>query len=328
MPHTVEELAKVAQAFTEKDPDGNGKDDTVGFVERNESFNVGFRSLSGYFGADNWFTITEDEQVLPSFMQEEYKEAMDWFRNIYQNGWMNSDFAVMAKNDQKDYIIQGKGGIVITGLQEARNYVDGAKGTPQEGMEWELINDITYGDVERRILSDTNGGMGGWLAIPKDKVKTEEDLRVVLQFINDLMDEEPYTLMTQGIEDVHYEINADGAYEKLDDTKWQQEVQPFSSSRPSELVKTFKSTDPLVNLANEKIADNEAYAIVDPSQPLTSETYNTQWSTLIEGISDAYYKYMMGEIEMDGFDQAVETFKKNGGQTIIDEFTASYKETK
>ncbi|MGM0198352.1 extracellular solute-binding protein [Enterococcus sp. DIV1314a] len=328
VPHTVEDLAKVAQAFTENDPDGNGKDDTVGFVERNESFNVGFRSLSGYFGADNWFAVTEDEQVLPSFMQEEYKEAMEWFRDIYQNGWMNSDFAVMAKNDQKDYIIQGKGGIVITGLQEARNYVDGAKGTPQEGMEWELINDITYGDVERRILSDTNGGMGGWLAIPKDKVKTEEDLKVVLKFINDLMDEEPYTLMTQGIEDVHYEINADGAYEKIDDTKWQQEVQPFSSSRPSELVKTFKSTDPLVNLANEKIADNEAYAIVDPSQPLTSETYNTQWSTLVEGISDAYYKYMMGEIEMDGFDQAVETFKKNGGQTIIDEFTASYKETK
>ena len=72
VPSTLEELAAVAQAFTEDDPDGNGTDDTVGFVERDESFNVGFRSLSGYFGADNWFTITDDDEVMPSFMQPEY----------------------------------------------------------------------------------------------------------------------------------------------------------------------------------------------------------------------------------------------------------------
>jgi len=325
VPSTLEELEKVAQAFTEDEPDGNGVDDTVGFVERDESFNVGFRSLSGYFGADNWFTITDDNEVMPSFMQPEYKEAMEWFRNIYANGWMNSDFAVMAKNDQKNYIVQGKGGIVLSGLQEVRNYVDEAAGTAEEHMEWALINDITYGDIERRILSDTNGGMGGWLAIPKDNVKTEDELKVVLQFINDLMDEEPFTLMTQGIEGEHYEIDNDGVYVRLDDTKWQQEVQPFSSSRPSELVTVFPSSNPYVNLANEKIAENEAYAVINPAQSLTSETYDKSWSSLIEGVADAYYQYMTGEIDMDGFDQAVETFRKNGGDQIIEEYTADYQ---
>jgi putative aldouronate transport system substrate-binding protein len=183
VPSTLGELAAVAQAFTEGDPDGNGVDDTVGFVERDESFNVGFRSLSGYFGADNWFTITDDDEVMPSFMQPEYKEAMEWFRNIYDNGWMNSDFAVMAKNDQKNYIVQGRGGIVLSGLQEVRNYIDDAAGTAEEHMEWVLINDIVHENVERRILSDTNGGMGGWLAIPKNNVETEEDLRVVLKLM-------------------------------------------------------------------------------------------------------------------------------------------------
>ncbi|KAF1300563.1 MULTISPECIES: extracellular solute-binding protein [Enterococcus] len=327
-PKTLDELREVAQAFTENDPDGNGQKDTVGFVERNESFNVGFRSLTGYFGAGNHFTVTEEEEVIPSFMQPEYKESMEWFRDIYENGWMNSDFTVMAKNDQKDYIVQGKGGIVISGLQEVRNYVNDAKGTDQEHMEWELINDMTYGDVERRILSDTNDGMGGWLSIPKQQVKSEEDLKVVLQFINDLMDEEPYTLMTQGVEGEHFQITDDEAYEQIDTTKWQQEVQPFSSSRPSELVTTFKSTDSYANLANKKIAENEEFAITNPAQPLTSETYDTQWSTLIEGIEDAYYKYMMGDIDMDGFDKAVENFRNSGGDTMIKEFTESYKESK
>lgn len=325
VPSTLEELAAVAQAFTEDDPDGNGADDTVGFVERDESFNVGFRSLSGYFGADNWFTITDDDEVIPSFMQPEYKEAMEWFRNIYDNGWMNSDFAVMAKNDQKNYIVQGRGGIVLSGLQEVRNYIDDAAGTDEEHMEWVLINDIVHENVERRILSDTNGGMGGWLAIPKNNVETEEDLRVVLKFINDLMDEEPFTLMTQGIEGVHYEIDDEGVYVRLDDTKWQQEVQPFSSSRPSELVTVFPSSNPYVNLANEKIRENEEFAVINPAQSLNSETYDRSWSSLIEGISDAYYQYMTGEIEIDGFDTAIETFLRNGGQQIIDEFTEDYR---
>ncbi|MFW8576516.1 extracellular solute-binding protein [Enterococcus entomosocium] len=325
VPSTLEELSAVAQAFTEGDPDGNGVDDTVGFVERDESFNVGFRSLSDYFGADNWFTITDDDEVMPSFMQPEYKEAMEWFRNIYDNGWMNSDFAVMAKNDQKNYIVQGRGGIVLSGLQEVRNYIDDAAGTDEEHMEWVLINDIVHENVERRILSDTNGGMGGWLAIPKNNVETEEDLRVVLKFINDLMDEEPFTLMTQGIEGVHYEIDDEGVYVRLDDTKWQQEVQPFSSSRPSELVTVFPSSNPYVNLANEKIRENEEFAVINPAQSLTSETYDRSWSSLIEGISDAYYQYMTGEIEIDGFDTAIETFLRNGGQQIIDEFTEDYR---
>jgi putative aldouronate transport system substrate-binding protein len=325
VPRTLDELEKVAQAFTEDDPDGNGVDDTVGFVERDESFNVGFKSLSGYFGAGNLFTVTDDNKIIPSFMQPEFKEAMEWFKNIYSNGWMNSDFAVMAKNDQKNYIVQGKGGIVISGLQEVRNYVDAAAGTDQEGMEWALINDMTYGDVERRILSDTNGGMGGWLAIPKANVETEDDLKVVLKFINDLMDEEAFTLMTQGIEGVHYEVDDEGVYVRLDDTKWQQEVQPFASSRPSELVTVFPSSNPYVNLANEKIAENEEFAVINPAQSLTSETYDKSWSSLLEGVSDAYYQYMTGEIDMDGFDAAVETFQKNGGDKIIEEFTADYQ---
>lgn len=327
VPHTYEELKEVAKAFTENDPDGNGTKDTVGFVDRQESYSVGFKAMAINFGAGNLFDLV-DGKVTPSFMQDEFKEAMEWYREIYTNGWMNSDFAVMSKNDQKDYIVQGNGGIVISGLFDGRNYKMAAEGTEEADQEWTLINDITYGDVERRTVSDTNSGMGGWLAIPKSEVKTEADLKVVLQFINDLMDEEPFNLMTNGIEGVHYEITDDGAYKRTDDTAWQQEVQPFAGSRPSELVETYKSTDALQNESNEMIAENEEFAVLNIAQPLDSETYTSSWSTLIEGIEDAYYKYMLGEIEMDGFDAAVDSFLSGGGQAIIDEFTEAYNATK
>ncbi|WP_232222906.1 hypothetical protein [Jeotgalibaca sp. PTS2502] len=132
--------------------------------------------------------------------------------------------------------------------------------------------------------------------------------------------------MIQGIEGVHYEVSSEGVYERLDDTLWQQEVQPFSSSRPSETVTVFKSSSELTNLANELISENADYAITNPAQSLDSETYTAEWSTLSEGIEDAFYKYMMGNIEMADFEAAIETFLNTGGQAVIDEFTASYAE--
>ncbi|MGO4936028.1 extracellular solute-binding protein [Fundicoccus sp. Sow4_H7] len=327
VPHTMEELREVARAFTEDDPDGNGQDDTVGIVDRAESYAVGFRYVTGIFGADNLFHVNEDKQVIPSFMQPEFREAMEWYRDIYANGWINSDFAVMAKQDQRDYIANGRGGIVFSGLFDANNFQMDAVGTPQEEvMEWVLINDMTYDGRERQLLSDTNGGMGGWLAIPKTNVKTEEDLLVVLGVIDKLIDIDPYTWMTQGIEGEHYEIDENGAYKRIDDTRWQQEVQPYAGSRPSELVHTFTTTSELSNLANELIAQNAEYTIINPAQALDSETYTSQWSSLIQGIEDAYYQYMMGDIEIEGFDAAIEVFLQNGGQAIIDEFTAAYAE--
>lgn len=328
VPHTIEELTEVARAFTEDDPDGNGIDDTLGFVDRLESYDLDFRSLSGYFGAGNFFAVTDEDEIIPSFMQPEFKEAMEWYRGIYQNGWMNSDFPVMPKADQRDYIATGRGGIITAGLFEAKNLMIAAEGTDQEAvMEWALINDITYKDVPRRIISDTKGGMKGWLAIPKSYVKTEDELRVVLKFINDLMDEEPYILMTEGIEGRHFEV-VDGIYKRLDATAWQQEVQPFSSSRVSERVEVDIKYGDIQDEGAIKIAENEEFAITNPAQPLDSPTYNTEWSSLTLGIKDAYYKYMLGDIEMDGFDKAIETFLQNGGDKIIEEFTEEYRNSK
>lgn len=323
VPHTIADLEKVIQAFSEDDPDGNGQDDTVGLCDRKEI--TGFKNLIGFFGAGNQFAL-EDGKIVPAFMQSEYKETMEWYRNIYKNGWMNSDFAVMAKNDQKNYMIQGKAGVMITGLMDVKNFVAGAKGTEEEGMEWELINDMTYEDVPRRILSDTNGGMGGWMAIPKSVVKTEDDLKKVLKLIDSLIDEEAYLLETQGIEGVHYEIK-DGIYEKIDSKKWEQEVQPYNSARPSELVMSFKTSDALADEADEKIRENEEFAITNPAQSLSSDTFDSSWSALSLSIEDTVLKYFMGDATMDDFDAAIENFRQSGGDQIIEELTESYNET-
>lgn len=328
VPHTIEDLTEVAKAFTENDPDGNGVADTVGFYDREESYGVGFRSLAGYFGAGQYFTVTEDDEVVPSFTTDEFKDAMEWYRGVYENGWVNQEFVTVQKQVQKDGIAQGKGGIVVSGLFEAKNFQEAARAAdPNTPQDWALINDMTFEDVPRRILTDTNGGMGGWLAIPKSSVETEADLKVVLGFINDLMDEEAFDLMTNGVEGTHYELDADGVVTILDEAVWEQEVQPFGSSRPSEVVKAFKSSNPLTNQANELMEENAEFMVSNPAQALTSETYNAQWSLIDQQVMDAYNQYITGQIDMAGFEAVVDSLRGQGVDAVIEELTAAYAET-
>ncbi|MEU4362772.1 extracellular solute-binding protein [Promicromonospora sp. NPDC023987] len=325
VPHTIEDLTAVAHAFAHDDPDGNGKDDTTGFYDREESFRVGFRSLTGYFGAGSVFEATEDGDVVPTFTTDAFKEAMEWYRGVYEDGGVNQEFVTVQKQNQQDGIAQGKGGIVVTGLFEAKNYMAIAQSAdPETPMEWALVNDITYEDVPRRILSDTNGGMGGWLAIPKSEVETEDDLRKVLGFIDKLMDEEAYGLMTNGVEGTHYEVDGDGVVTITDQTAWEQEVQPFSSSRPSEKVVTYKNATPYVDEGNELMAENEDYVITNPAQSLTSETYDSRWSAIEQQVNDAYNQYITGAIEMSDFEATIEGLRGEGLDQIIEEFSAAY----
>ena len=327
VPHTIEDLTTVAEAFAKDDPDGNGKDDTTGFLDREESFDLGFRSLSGYFGAGDDFTVDDAGQVHAVFASDEFTQAMEWYRGVYESGAVNQEFVTMQKTNQLDAIAQGKGGIVVTGLFEAKGYLATAQDSnPKTPMKWALVNDMTQGDVPRRILTDTGGGMGGWLAFPKEYVKSEAELKKVLGFVDKLLDEESFDLMTNGIEGTHYEVDGDGAVSITDQTLWEQEVQPYASSRPSEKVVTYKSSEPYVDEGNEKMAENEEYSVVNPTQSLTSETYDRQWTTLYGEAKDAYNQYVVGQIDMAEYEAIVDGLGGQGLDQILEEFTASYAE--
>lgn len=328
-PHTIDELTEVALAFTTDDPDGNGQDDTTGFIDRAESFKLGFRTLAGYFGAGNRFELGGNDEVVASFETDEFKQAMEWYRGLYEQGAVNNEFVTVQKQNQQDAIAQNKGGIVITGLFEAKNYMNLATSAdPNTPMAWALINDMTFEDVPRRILSDTNGGFGGWLGISKSRIKSEEDLRAVLGFIDQLLDDEAFTLMTNGIEDTHYSLDADNVVTILDQDLWSQEVHPYASSRPSDNVIQFSSTTPYVDEANEKMNENAEFSVIDVALPLTSDVYDERWSIIEQGAIDAYNKYMVGQLDMAGYEDAVEALHEQGLTQVLDEFTASYAESK
>ncbi|GGF43306.1 sugar ABC transporter substrate-binding protein [Microbacterium sorbitolivorans] len=327
-PHTVEELGEVARAFATQDPDGNGKDDTTGFIDRLESFDLGFRNIAGFFGAGSEFELNDDNEMIASFSTDAFKEGMEWYRSVYEDGAVNNEFVTVQKQNQYDAIAQGKGGIVSTGLFEARGFMQLAESAnPDTTMAWALINDMTYGDVERRTLSDTRGGIGGWYVFPKSEVKDEDELKAVLQFINDINSEEAYGIMTNGIEGVHYNVGANGEIETIDEALWAAEVQPYQSSRITQNLVNYPSSSPYVTEAADKMAEQEEFVITNPAQSLQSDTYDTRWSEVVTAAKDAYNKYMVGQIDMAGYEEVIDKLRAGDLGKIEAEYTAAYAES-
>jgi len=324
VPKTLDELYEVARAFTEDDPDGNGKDDTTGFGDRSDLRYSSFKTLSSYFGTPNGWAVDENGKFTPEFETQAYKDTMNYSRKLYENGYLAQDFAVTAKTDQQQNFAQGKTGI-YTGMVDIKNLKVMAKGV-QDQMELVPVNKIAGPDGKYHIWSE-NSGVGGLMAFPKSEVESEEELKRILQFINDLIDEEVFMLMTGGIEGTHYELGENGEFKVLDDALWQKDVQPFASSRPSEITHSIVDADPSKQLANELIKENEEFAVLDPTVPLDSATANERGTELQKIIVDATIKYIMGELDEKGFDAEVEKWRKSGGEQMITEYEEAYKKS-
>lgn len=328
VPKTMDELMEVAKAFTEKDPDGNGKNDTTGFMDRSDLVYGAFKTLGSYMGVPNYWKVSEDGKMTPEFDTEEYVKAMDYMKKLYDNGYINQDFAVTAKTDQQQKFAQGKAGIYVGALFDSKNLKNMAKGV-QDNMELVLVNNMTpTGSESERHIWAGNNGIGGLLSFPKSEVKDEAELKRVLKFVNDLMDDDMYALMTYGIKDVHYKVDENDAATIINQDLWQQEVQPFASSRPNETGYKIHDSDPLKAESDKLIKENANYAVLNPAYSLESETYSTQGSELQKIITDATYKYILGKIDLNGFKDAVENWKKSGGSKIISEYEAAYQEAK
>ncbi|MDU0106158.1 extracellular solute-binding protein, partial [Acinetobacter baumannii] len=97
MPETLDDFYEVLKAFKEKDPDGNGKDDTYGMVVPKCMGLVNgspWDVLQIWFGAPYRYGV-EIGKLIPDFTTKEYMNALTFFKKLYDEGLINKDFAVM-----------------------------------------------------------------------------------------------------------------------------------------------------------------------------------------------------------------------------------------
>lgn len=221
-PTTLDELHDLLYAFTYNDPDGNGKDDTYGMSPYGETFYL--NPLYHAFGVTPDYDIDDNNEATYMYLQPEFKEFLSWFNQMYENGYIDPQFAANKDNMDREKFFDGTVGILITNAEQHVTWIaDAFENSNGKGL-------LTFGDapVGTKTLgkegasgfSDWGGWWGGY-SILKDC----QDPHAVLRLFNYLYSPEGSALRSYGIENYHYSIEnneivplIDGRNEEPDNT--------------------------------------------------------------------------------------------------------------
>jgi putative aldouronate transport system substrate-binding protein len=316
-PKTVDDLYNMMKKLKES------KLAEVPLADRNDLIYGAFKTLSSYFGTpNNWGLV--DGKLVPEFMTQGYMDTMKFMKKLRDEGLINQDFPVTSKTDQQNFMFTGKSAVYIGSIQDVNSIAEKTEAN---------IKEAKY-DVENRILG-ANGQPGVWgtsgygspVAFPKSAIKNENELKQVLAFVDKLFDPEIANLIQYGVEGTHYTLK-DGKVVPTTDAKLLvKDVQGYTgfglsritNIKPKEYVREAAAkADQLTNEATK-------FAIPDPAAALESITFNEKGARLQELIKDATYKFMVGDIDEKGFQDAVKRWHDQGGTAIINELNESYK---
>lgn len=113
-PTNLDELFEVAKAFTEKDPDGNGKKDTYGLSSYYDgSYGLGnrFNFIFGAYGVAGTWNLNGDKFGL-NVRDANTEKALEYIKKLNQAGVIDPDWPTMKKDDFRARWKQGKYGIM------------------------------------------------------------------------------------------------------------------------------------------------------------------------------------------------------------------------
>ncbi|NQX63317.1 extracellular solute-binding protein [Paenibacillus qinlingensis] len=327
IPKTLDELATVIKAFHDKDPDGNGKQDTYGLT--GTGLDV-FAPFLGAFGASYGTASSaeanltvKDNKVVYSTTQPEMKQALKFINDLYSSGAIDPD------------ILTNKGNAAPTKAQKG-----------QVGVIYSNWSDM-FKDEFVKLTTDTNPnakfitieppvGPGGkfngafdnsaadWrIALPKALEKTPEKLEKALAYLDYITGAgEGQNLVMFGFEGTHYTKEGDA-------------IKPLPAV--SELGTTFQlqltGRDELPYLYT-KFPKQKEYIDFAINLPYI-KVYNN-FSKLPEGLNksdkdrfenEEIIKFIYGKRPIDQFDDFVKTLNTTYQlQKYVDEAEKAFKE--
>lgn len=326
VPDTIDEFYEVAHAFTHQDPNGTGKNDTIGFSAMGLFSEDGTAWRGGAFGlAREWKDI--DGELVPYQAQlDELTEYISFMRKAYEEGVLDKDF--MLHTDWRDANERLSNG--IAGIE----YVN-----PNSVHEKEAVDVKEHDPNAELTFFPPPAGPEGSRTTPtrssffkkviNANVSKEKAHRILAIYEWNITD--GYEITRHGIEDIHYTVHEDGTVEKLD--AWD-EHEPASIG--TNLIRGWNELHRAYWWLGEEFEQNlaahyemnEKYLWEDDNPALISET-----NVKIGGQLDAEFEQMMTEIVvgrrgMEDVETAVNRWLNDGGQKIIDEMNELYEEYK
>jgi len=320
VPKTTDELYTVLKAFVEQDPDGNGKDDTIGFAGYVDQQGMGtlVQIQNAFTGANgNWKVV--DGKLVNVNLLPETRDALDWLSRAYKEKLIPEDLAVLKNSQAKDLLKAGRAGGFLDTVEAAWEPTAELRKTNPEADFLPLVS--LNGYVNR------DSGFFGVFAIPK-KVP-EAKMKQLLAFLDYGASDEGHVLALYGLPDVHHTVEG-GIYQTTEQAekdivaqqafgqifgKYDKYQRAYRAGMPKE---TFDR--------NRGIIDERAkISVPDYSYGLYSETEVKVGAELAKKIQDMKTKVILGKEPIEAWDALVEQLKADKDLIkITEEYNEAY----
>lgn len=248
-PANLHEMMLMMKAFTEKDPDGNGKNDTYGFTG-----NPGFNALDQLFGA---FGTTypgkfymKNGKLTNSVYDPQLKDALAYMNEMVKAGVVDPDFLANTKGQQMDKAYQGQVGLLnfnwplvvnndaskqIAGINPNARWLQIA---PPEGPGGAYNG---YDDFGARSI----------LVVPATLQNEPVKLEKIIRLLHYLSSPEGSRLVQYGLENVHYTTdgNVIRPTERINDVIYSHLYQLLGRDEMTYLATKFSAAEPYFRFA-------------------------------------------------------------------------------
>ncbi|MFD0717363.1 hypothetical protein [Paenibacillus sp. GCM10027626] len=332
VPTNSDELLNVMKAFTFDDPDGNGKDDTYGFIgtlSKDGVMGIGFSQVFWMFGVQPNYVDVEDGKVVVHNVDPRMKDALAYIASMVKAGVVDPDWVSTTDASLADKMVKGKVGLLLRDwrslepdntkrMQEVAGSIpDWVEFAPPKGP---------YGDQILDVKPFQNSLWGISKEAMKDPEKAKRAVELLKYFYTD---KEAYSYLAYGIEGKTW--NMENGQPKLVDKSTYNEKDMewrynYAFVRRADDSVYFDFKNPDITNANQKL--NAQYLRDNNVNPRVFDDPNdTMVQDRIKYVNEMFLKFANGKEPIENWDQFVNTmndkFKLN---KVIETYTQQLRE--
>ncbi|GHV49222.1 putative ABC transporter peptide-binding protein YtcQ [Spirochaetia bacterium] len=324
-PKNIEDIWNIMVAFSERDPDGNGKRDTVGLSMKGTNWPK-VTDTAVYFGGQmEWYWDEATQTAKHETEDPAFYKSLDLYREAYAKNYMVQD-VVELRNEYLP-LEQGRAGLVF--FSDINDVVDAQIRVSTIFPEARIGFTQQIQGPDGSVVSRSHIGFNGGFVFPKTSIKTEARLEEVLKFFDALGSDDAILTLRRGIKDKHYTVEngylvaTDAQIKAFRETDFPDAslISPFGVTR----IIPERLSDPLTQATFDSMANYNGKRFLSISDTYISDTAVKLGNTLSNIIADARVKYVLGQIDLAAYQAEVARWRAAGGDQLKAEYTAAYK---
>jgi len=273
------------------------------------------------FGVPNGWRVDGGGKLTADFETDEYKAALEFMVKVVKAGCFYPGSQGWTKAKMENAVQSGKAALIYDGLPALSAPVWAT--AQQIDPNAKLMPFIPFGATGGPgVAWQDNVVFAGTMLKKASPEKLKEVLKIA-DFLAAPFGTEEYLLKTYGVEGTDYTMDAN--HNPVPTTQGKNDANvTWKYVAAPQLVIHNPGVKELTDVVHQAYGDLVPMAIADPTATLYSPTSGKQGVSLHKTVSDVVKQVIGGQAGMSSFDDAVKTWRNNGGDKIRSEFEQAY----